>query len=1386
MIGSSMEDRAGRIRALFLEALELEPERRAAFLEEACGGDDGLQAEVEELLASDQAVQAMRWGEERVVRLERSGAPEPATGQVIGGFEIIGVIGGGGMGTVYRARQASLGRDVALKVLRPLMAQDGRLLERFEREARAAARVSHPGVVQVLQAGVDAGWPFLALQLVEGKSLQEMLAAGGRVDVERALTITRDVARALEAVHAAGIVHRDIKPGNVLVEGDAPAARKHGRVFLTDFGLAALEEMAALTKPGDLLGTPAYMAPEQARGGRADRLSDVYSLGATLYALIAGRAPHEGSSHAELLARVAHDDPIPLRRLLPSLDADAVQICEKAMRWDSGDRYPSAAELAEDIDRRLEGRPVRARPATRRYKVRLWMRRNPWFTKAACLVLGLLLAGAAFFAVERWERRSAMLASVERLVGLEHFDEAKGMLEGLPWLPGVAVDDREVNLRIQVHRGLLQLGRAVRETKRLSSARRPAAWRALEEQIEQELQASRIFLGGMKRSALRNLWSVAAALEEMLESPEVDGSPAVRWCEERIAHALGLSLEGLLSLGLNRFAFRLAGETDPHVEGRQGSLASTLMAVRKILGEALGLVEEPQFPRFPRIAEMGDLLLDAFGGDEGTQGDPAEERRLGGFLAGLDRAMPILSPDDVYHALLLERLKRRSVLPVARRVEASAMADLDGDGFPEIVLGVPPRELKVIQWSEDTRKLGSRSFDAYIPGETQAVTWIDAVALEDVDGRDDGRREILVHCRLAAPDGSEEPRYLVAYKLAVEGIEPHGTPMRLDSVIQPGCLLVQDLDGDGEIEILAGTSSGGMHQRRVLVLREPFSGSPRITVLPDGKKPSDVLSVFTLDTDGDGRLEVGCTTARWQGLDLRLWRYDRGAKTFVGPLRFGPLGCLDAALVLDLDGRAPSELFFGNSRRWSYKDIFREAGCDALEDGACVVQFPAPFKVEPGERKCEWPLVWHDPLPRVSSDDPEPPETFFELSAAEWEGARLAVVASRSAPALSASSLELYLQNPGEPRHSFRRYPLFRNLSAARLTPYLVSLPGKKAPDLLLIRRGVPGDHPAIIEAWSFADLQPLEVHLALLRVTAYARLGHYDAVVRLAREELAHLEVQEGALGTAQIRLALAGAEAAGRVFDWTAMAECAGAARRGLEDLEEVPAKTALKSALREREELLARAKKVTESAPLFTGGGPFPVHLAPGGGREAAAKNQFLHRQEPILIEAPSDFELRFELKVEKLGWNRNVGVGLLPLNAEWRQERIGVLIAHAGGAGHALRGMHPVRRDGQCGPAQPLEEGKAYRVRLLGGPGGRFRFHQLELDAAAGAGARVMACPRYDLKKPLDEAGHFPRSAAMEPLLPGGYDIVIVDENPGEATETRLIVSNVEVRAAAAGD
>ena len=349
-----------QIKQLYQAALEREASGRAAFLADACAGDEALRREVESLLAYE--TQAAGFIETPAFKVAAEMFAEEKgqtfTGQQIGSYRVLAKIGAGGMGEVYLAKDARLGRKVALKVLPSRFTDDAERVGRFEQEARAASALNHPNIITIYEIGqvsTEAGGThFIVTEFIEGHTLRQQIA-GARMTLAATMDVAVQVASALTAAHAEGIVHRDIKPENVMVRPD-------GLVKVLDFGLAKLTESQPAnvdteaptgvkvdTGTGIVMGTVRYMSPEQARGLKVDGRTDIFSLGVMLYELIAGQAPFTGTTTADLIAAILEREPLPLQRYLPEVPEALEWIVSKALRKDREERYQTVKDMLVDL-----------------------------------------------------------------------------------------------------------------------------------------------------------------------------------------------------------------------------------------------------------------------------------------------------------------------------------------------------------------------------------------------------------------------------------------------------------------------------------------------------------------------------------------------------------------------------------------------------------------------------------------------------------------------------------------------------------------------------------------------------------------------------------------------------------------------------------------------------------------------------------------------------------------------------------------------------------------------------------------------------------------------------------------------------------------------------
>ena len=449
-------------------ARPLPPGEREGFVRRTCGGDAELLDLALELLRGFDSA-----GDEF---LEPPPPPEalppaPRVHGVLGEFELIEEIGRGGMGVVYRARQAALERVVAVKVLELGLTTSPRDVDRFLREARASAKLQHDGIVPVHSVGRVGNAHYFAMELVPRGDLAGELqrqAEGGEACYPRpgepghvrfAVERIAGVAEALQYAHGRGVVHRDIKPQNLLIGDD-------DELKLVDFGLAKDESQGSISRTGEVLGTPFYMSPEQARARREgiDHRTDVYSLGTVLYELLTLRKAVAGDSVDEVLSQILQREPVPLRKLNPAVPRDLELVCAKAMAKEPAERYATAGEFAADLHRLLQLEPIEARPPHPLRRLQRFLRRHRWRLAGAVAVL-LALAAGWYVAGARAEREALgrSLRPVEEALALEPWDghtaalvgarrAARELLAGGP-LPRDALDTvRRFEERLAGHR----------------------------------------------------------------------------------------------------------------------------------------------------------------------------------------------------------------------------------------------------------------------------------------------------------------------------------------------------------------------------------------------------------------------------------------------------------------------------------------------------------------------------------------------------------------------------------------------------------------------------------------------------------------------------------------------------------------------------------------------------------------------------------------------------------------------------------------------------------------------------------------------------------------------------------------------------------------------
>jgi eukaryotic-like serine/threonine-protein kinase len=497
-----------------------------------CGGSSGDWAQ-DRISVSDHGDESA--SERSTVVDERTGDSRPADTEpavdsvhrrrrpAISSYEVLEVIREGGMSVVYKARQRGLNRLVALKMIRGKEWSRPDHLARLRIEAEAVARLRHPNIVQIHEIGEVDGLPFLSLELLEGGTLEDHLA-GDPQPGRRASELIATLARAIQTAHDAGIIHRDLKPSNVLFTGD-------GTPKITDFGLAKqLESNSRQTESGQILGTPCYMAPEQAMGHTKDvgPSADVYALGAILYEMLTGRPPFKGETPVETMRQVIEDDVVPPTRLVPKVARDLETVCLHCLNKEQDRRYPSAAALAEDLECYLAGNSINAR------RTPLWergvklARRRPVATLVCALsLIGIVgsLGGWAQYNTFQRELAQGELArtaelrssNVGALLRAQHFLTQRKWNDAEPILAGIAVEIRkekgfdDLDKRVGELLTQCRRGRAIEEAKSEGEERLATFRVRLNEALFHETHFTGLALSGDKEAVRK---SIRAALAE--------------------------------------------------------------------------------------------------------------------------------------------------------------------------------------------------------------------------------------------------------------------------------------------------------------------------------------------------------------------------------------------------------------------------------------------------------------------------------------------------------------------------------------------------------------------------------------------------------------------------------------------------------------------------------------------------------------------------------------------------------------------------------------------------------------------------------------------------------------------------------------------------------
>lgn len=400
---STMKTPTPEEEAIFSAACGLKDKRqRNDYLDAACKNDTQRRERIENLLkAADEAAAFFDRDAIRLADSQSDTAFIEKPGGVMryfGDYEIETEIARGGMGVIYKARQTSLNRDVAVKMILSGNLANETEIKRFRTEAEAAANLQHRNIVSIHEVGVHKGQHYYSMDLVVGGNMEQKIKAG-LLSAGDAARYLKSIAEAVEYAHSRDILHRDLKPQNILIDGD-------DQPMITDFGLAKLMQSGEnLTVSGNIMGSPGFMAPEQAAGDstKLDPRTDVYGLGGLLYHMLTGRAPIQGENVADTLRRVAEEDPAPPRRLNPKVSADLETICLKCLAKQPGERYQSAGELAEELERLLNYEPIQARPAGAVRKTWTWWQKNPWKLVG---ILGLTTLAMIAALTGLWEKNA--------------------------------------------------------------------------------------------------------------------------------------------------------------------------------------------------------------------------------------------------------------------------------------------------------------------------------------------------------------------------------------------------------------------------------------------------------------------------------------------------------------------------------------------------------------------------------------------------------------------------------------------------------------------------------------------------------------------------------------------------------------------------------------------------------------------------------------------------------------------------------------------------------------------------------------------------------------------------------------------------------------------
>jgi len=677
-----MSERWQQVESLFVMALELPPGERDHFLAEACAGQPGLREEVDSLLVADAASAAGEFLDTPIAQALgqlHEEAEGSRVGQVVGPYRLTGELGHGGMGRVYRAERGDdqYRAEVAIKFVQGALANPG-LVARFRAERQILADLTHPNIARLLDGGTAPdGTPFLVMERIAGQPIDRFCDEHD-LGLRARLQLFVRVCRAVEYAHQSLVVHRDLKPSNILVtEGGEPK--------LLDFGIAKLVEPGEQEEESTLLRalTPAYASPEQVRGQRVTVASDVYSLGVVLYRLLAGREPHQlrGLSPGEVERVLADVAPERLgaaaRRgglaWAPALAGDLDTIVQKAMGKTPADRYPTVAALREDLERFLEGRPVRARPASAAYRLRKFVSRSRREVAAGTLGLLLVIALTAWYvtrvAAERDRARQAATEAEQVSAFMTSlFAGADPGLNGGASLTARALLDSGV-VRIDRELADQPVIRAALKTTMARAYLNLGLWPDAERLAAQVVQTRRAALGPMTSAT----FAAELLLAEILDQQsKVDSARQV---------ALGVLARRPHTGTIADTGIAAAQSLIAVIDQKTGRYAEaeSLFAVAL---EAWHRWTGPAHPRY--LGTLGDFAGYLFEKGDMVAADTLRRAQLAGMLRALGPLHRDIAPVYGNLAMVQERLMRPAVAESLYRREIALTSRLYGESQPAL------------------------------------------------------------------------------------------------------------------------------------------------------------------------------------------------------------------------------------------------------------------------------------------------------------------------------------------------------------------------------------------------------------------------------------------------------------------------------------------------------------------------------------------------------------------------------------------------------------------------------------------------------------------------------------------------------------------------------